>query len=418
MSDEAPPDVTIIGAGIIGICAALSLLDRSISVNLIDRAGPAEGASYGNAGVISPWSCVPISLPGIWRTLPKALLEPDGPLSIRWRYLPRFLPWAIRFLQAGQTNRVYRTAEAMDQLNRPNVELYRRHLAGTGKEHLLQDCYYVQAQRSPIVPGPDNLGYRLREQHGAPLELVDGKQLREIEPALSSDYQSGLIIKNQARALHPGDLGKALAEKARRNGAEFLQRDVQSVRPDDNAGWWIETDGGPLFASKLLIAAGAWSTRLLEPLGIQLPLEYERGYHLEFRDPGVELRHSVLDMDRKFVTSAMTSGLRSAGTAEFAGLDTPPDNRRAEILKTLTQAMLPDLKIDNTQGWMGTRPSFPDSLPCIGEIPGFTNLFAAFGHSHFGLGMAPKTGEIIADLLAKRRPNLDLSYYQADRFLR
>ncbi|MEL6963795.1 MAG: FAD-binding oxidoreductase [Pseudomonadota bacterium] len=418
MSDEAPPDVTIIGAGIIGICAALSLLDRGISVNLIDRAGPAEGASYGNAGVISPWSCVPISLPGIWRTLPKALLEPDGPLSIRWRYLPRFLPWAIRFLQAGQTKRVYRTAEAMDQLNRPNVELYRRHLAGTGKEHLLQDCYYVQAQRSPIMPGPDNLGYRLREQHGAPLELVDGKQLREIEPALSSDYQSGLIIKNQARALHPGDLGKALAEKARRNGAEFLQRDVQSVRPDDNAGWQIETDGGPLFASKLLIAAGAWSTRLLEPLGIQLPLEYERGYHLEFRDPGVELRHSVLDMDRKFVTSAMTSGIRSAGTAEFAGLDAPPDNRRAEILKTLTQAMLPDLKVDNTQGWMGTRPSFPDSLPCIGEIPGFTNLFAAFGHSHFGLGMAPKTGEIIADLLAKRRPNLDLSCYQADRFLR
>lgn len=409
-------DVTIVGAGIVGICSALSLLERGNTVRLIDRAGPAEGASYGNAGVISPWSCVPQSLPGTWRTLPRVLLETDGPLSIRWRYLPRFLPWALRFLRAGRRDQVEKIADAMDQLNRPNVDLYQRHLAGTGKEHLLQECFYVQAQRSPLKPGSDDLGYRLRAEHSAPMERVDGKRLREIEPALSEDYQSGLVIRDQARALHPGELGQALADKAKALGAEFLRHDVQAIRPDGDGGWQIETDAEPLTAEKLLITAGAWSTNLLEPLGLRLPLAFERGYHLECRNPGIELRHSVMDLDKKFVTSSMTSGIRSAGTAEFADLGTPPDDRRVEMLRTLTKAMLPDINIGETTGWMGVRPSFPDSLPCIGALPGFDNLFAAFGHSHYGLGMAPKTGEIIADVLAEHRPNIDLTPYSADRF--
>jgi D-amino-acid dehydrogenase len=417
MSSETPQhDITIIGAGIVGICSALSLLERGVAVRLIDRAGPAEGASYGNAGVISPWSCVPQSLPGIWRTLPGALLDPLGPLSIRLRYLPRFLPWAIRFLKAGRLDRVEKIADAMNQLTHPNVDLYRRHLAGTGKEHLLQDCYYVQVQRSPVKPGPDDLGYRLREQRGTPMELADGVRLREVEPALSPDYQSGLIIKDQARALHPGELGKALADKAKKLGAVFLRHKIIAIKPGDDGQWLIETDGDTLSAPKLLITAGAWSTRLLEPLGIRLPLEYERGYHLEFRKPGVELRHSVMDLDKKFVTSAMSSGIRSAGTAEFAGLDAPPDDRRADMLKSLTKAMLPDLNTEDTKGWMGVRPSFPDSLPCIDELPGFKHLYCAFGHSHYGLGMAPKTGELIADIIAERRPNIDLAPYRAERF--
>ena len=409
-------EVTIIGAGIVGICSALSLLERGMTVRLIDRAGPAEGASYGNAGVISPWSCVPQALPGLWRTLPRLLLEIDSPLSIRWRYLPRFFPWAIRFLQAGRAHEVEKIADAMDQLNRPNVDLYRRHLAGTGKEHLLQDCFYVQAQRSPLKPGPNSPGYRLREKRGAPTELVDGKGLREIEPALSEGYQSGLIIRDQARALHPGELGKALADKAKALGAQLLRHDVRAIRPDADGSWLIETEAGTLVAEKLLIAAGAWSTRLLEPLGIRLPLAFERGYHLECRQPGIELRHSVMDLDKKFVASSMNAGIRSAGTAEFADLEAPSDDRRVQMLKTLTKAMLPDIKIDDTKGWMGVRPSFPDSLPCIGPLPGVDNLFAAFGHSHYGLGMAPKTGEIIADVLADRRPNINLTPYSPARF--
>ncbi len=414
MSDDA--DVTIIGAGIVGICSALSLLERGASVRVIDRAEPAEGTSYGNAGVISPWSCVPQSLPGTWRTLPKALLDPLGPLRIDWRYAPTFVPWALRFLKAGRANKVEKIAKAMDVLNRPNVELYRRHLAGTGKEHLLRDSYYLQVHRKPLAIDPDDLTIRLRAERGAPMEIVDGDQLREIEPALSGDYQSALVIKDQARALSPGDLGKALADKARTMGALVKRMDVKRLSPVENGGWRIETAEGNLDAVHLLIAAGPWSTGLLEPLGIDLPLAYERGYHLEFRNPGVELKHSIMDLEHKFVTSAMSSGIRSAGTAEFAGIDTPPDDRRAEILKPLTRAMLPNIQTDDCNSWMGTRPSFPDSLPCIGPIGDHPGLFAAFGHSHYGLGMAPMTGEIIAGLLTARPSNVDLTPYRTDRF--
>ncbi len=413
---SADTDVTIIGAGIVGICSALSLLERGASVRIIDRLGPAEATSYGNAGVISPWSCIPQSLPGTWRILPKALLDPLGPLRIDWRYLPAFIPWAMRFLKAGRADRVEKIADAMDVLNRPNVELYQRHLAGTGKEHLLQASYYLQIHRKPLAVDRDDLAFRLRTEHGAPMEIVDGERLREIEPALSKDYQSALVIKDQARALSPGDLGKALAEKARTMGAKFMRLDVKRIRPREGGGWRIESAEENLDAAQLLIAAGPWSTELLEPLGINLPLAFERGYHLECRNPGVELKHSIMDLERKFVTSAMASGIRSAGTAEFASLDTPPDMRRAEMLKPLTRAMLPNINTDDCRNWMGTRPSFPDSLPCIGPIKGHPNLHTAFGHSHYGLGMAPMTGEIIGSLLTAQTPNVDLAPFRPDRF--
>ncbi|MGI9500459.1 MAG: NAD(P)/FAD-dependent oxidoreductase, partial [Geminicoccaceae bacterium] len=219
-----------------------------------------------------------------------------------------------------------------------------------------------------------------------------------------------------ARALSPGELGKALADKARGAGADIRRLEVRRLRPMDEGSWRIETAEDDLLARRLVIAAGPWSTKLLEPLGIKLPLAHERGYHLECQNPGVVIKHSIMDLERKFVTSAMASGIRSAGTAEFADLDDPPDFRRAEVLKELTSAMLPGIDTSACSVWMGVRPSFPDSLPCIGRFPGHANLFAAFGHSHYGLGMAPMTGEIVAGMLTERPPNIDLAPYRTDRF--
>ena len=410
-------DVTIIGAGIVGICCALSLLERGVRVRVLDKQGPAEAASYGNAGVISPWSCVPQSMPGLWRSIPGWLLDPTGPVSVRWRYLPRLLPWAVKFLRAGRADKVIAIADAMDALNRPNLDLYGQHLAGTGQADLIQESWYLHAYRDGSAPTLSSLAQRLRIDRGAPVEIVDGDTLREIEPALSDVFGGGIVIRDQARAVQPGRLGKALAEKARRLGADIQRNGVRRLIPDGDGRWRLETDRGALDAPTVVVAAGPWSMQLLGPLGIRLPLEYERGYHLEFRDPGVTLSHSVMDADRKFVASSMTDGIRSAGTAEFAGLDTPPAFRRARILKSLTKQMLPGLNVEDTHEWAGTRPSFPDSLPCISRLPGHRTLFAAFGHSHYGMGMAPKTGQIVADLVTDTTPNVDIAAYRADRFL-
>lgn len=410
------PDVTIVGAGIVGICCALSLLEKGTRVRLVDRDAPGQGASSGNAGVISPWSCVPQSMPGLWRHIPRWLLDPEGPVAIRPGYLLKALPWTLRFLAAGRPHRVRAIAAAMDALNRPNVDLYRHHLGGTGQDGLLRDAWYLHVSRKAAAADLDDLAWRLRTERGAPVEAVDGDALREIEPALSPDYRAAIVVKDQARALSPGRIAAVLADKARAMGGEIRRAAVCGLAPREGGGWRLATENGEIDAPRVVVAAGAWSARLLAPLGVCVPLEAERGYHLMFPDPGVALDHSVLEVDAKFVTSSMDAGLRSAGTAEFAGLDAPPDYRRARIFKRLTKRMLPGLNTEGAAAWMGTRPSLPDSLPCLGPVPRRPGLFAAFGHSHYGLGMAPMTGRIVADLATGAAPNIDLAPYAVDRF--
>ena len=407
---------TIIGAGIVGICTAISLLEKGFEVVLVDRDGPAEGASHGNAGVISPWTCVPQSMPGTWRSIPKWLLDPEGPVALRWGYLPKFIPWALKFLAAGNEERLPAIADAMQALNRPNVDLYRQMLDGTSQEHLIVDSMYVHVFRNPAGADLKKLAWKLRKERGVPLELAGPDQLREIEPALSTDFKAAVLMKGQARASDPGGVGRALAEKAKRMGAVFHRVGVSRIQPDPKGGWTIHTYDGELEAEKLVIAAGAWSARLLAPLGYKLPLEAERGYHLVFKDPGITLNNSIMDADAKFVASSMAAGVRCAGTAEFAGLDAPPDYRRARIFIRLAKNLLPDINTDDRIEWMGNRPSFPDSLPCLGKIPGQEGLFCAFGHSHYGFGMAPNTGRVVAEVIAGALPNIDMEPYRVDRF--
>jgi len=417
MSDtEQTPDVTILGAGIVGIATALSLTERGFTVAMIDRNPPAEGASYGNAGSLSPWSCVPQSMPGIWKSVPGWLLDPEGPISLRLGYAAKFLPWAVRFLRAGQEHRLPTIADAMMALTRPTVTLYRHHLEGTGSENLVRDSVYVHAFRNGQDADLSKLAWRMRAERQVPLEVVKGAALREVEPALSPEFEAAVLIKQQGRALDPGAIGKALAAKAERLGVAFLQRSVERLAPEEDGGWRIDTDAGPLAAKRVVVAMGAWSAKLMEGLGVNAPLEAERGYHLVFKDPGVTLNNAIMNVDQKFVISSMNAGVRCAGTAEFAGIDAPPDYRRAHVFKSLAKRMFPDLNTDDIEEWMGPRPSTPDSVPYLGAVPGMANLFAAYGHGHTGMTMGPKTGEVIASLIAGETMDVDMTPYRIDRF--
>jgi len=407
---------TIIGAGIVGICTAISLLEKGFDVLLIDRNEPAEGASHGNAGVVSPWTCVPQSMPGVWRSIPKWLFDPEGPIALKWSYLPKFIPWAIKFLEAGKEEGLPAIADAMQALNRPNVDLYRQLLEGTGSEHLIVESMYVHVSRNEDAVDLNSLAWKLREERGVPIEVVGPERLREVEPDLSPAYKTGVLMKGQARAIDPGGVGKALAEKAKRMGADFLKAGVHRIEQSPTGEWNIHTDTGERKAINLIIAAGAWSARLLEPLGYDLPLEAERGYHLIFENPGITVNNSIMDADAKFVASSMAAGVRCAGTAEFAGLDALPDYRRAQVFARLAKHLFPDINTKDTIEWMGSRPSFPDSLPCLGEIPSKKGLFCAFGHSHYGFGMAPNTGRVVASIVTGEPVNIDLTPYQISRF--
>ena len=414
---RAQTDVTILGAGIVGVCCALSLQEKGLSVTIVDRSDPGEGASYGNAGVISPWSCVPQCMPGTWKQIPGWLLDPQAPVRVRWFDLPIVLPWAIKFLSNTRRDRVERISDAMDMLMRDNVAAYRRFLKGTSSEELVRDSWHVNVFRGESKPSLEGLAWKLRIDHGAPVEIVDGHELREIEPDVSPEYHSAVLVKDQARAFAPGELCKVLAQKAFQQGAVFLQRSVLDLTPRNDGGYVLVTEAGPLEAEKLVICGGAWSSKLLKRIGVKVPLMAERGYHLEFDDPGVRVNNSILDVAGKFIVSSMAGGIRAAGTAEFTNVDAPPNYHRAEILKPLTNRLLPKLNTGKTRRWMGIRPSFPDNLPVIGKVNGYSGLFAAFGHSHYGLGMAPATGRILADDVLGVPNNEDRSAIRIDRFL-
>lgn len=416
LPDPTAREAIVVGAGLVGICAALALQDKGFKVSVIDRDGPAEGASYGNAGVISPWSCVPQSIPGLWKQVPKWLLDPEGPLAVRWSYAPRLTPWLMKFFQAGAAHRLPAIADAMLAVNQPSVDLYRHWLAGTGEETLVRDCFYLHVSRTVNGADPDDLPWRMRRDRGVPFEVLKEGEVQELEPEVSPQIKSAIAIKQQGRTVNPGRLGKVLAAKAESRGARFLRARVMRIVPASDGSYRIDTDQGGHTTRTVILAAGAWSVRLLSELGARVPLEAERGYHLIFTDPGLSLSHSVLDADHKFVASSMEMGVRSAGTAEFAGLDAAPNYRRARVFIGHSKALLPNLNTDVCEEWMGARPSSPDSVPYIGPLPGHPGVFCGFGHGHLGLTGAPMTGRMLAALVTQEPLNVDMAPYRLDRF--
>lgn len=410
-------DVTILGAGIVGICCALSLLERGQRVRLIDRGEPGQETSSGNAGVISPWSIIPQSSPGLWRTLPGMLLSRNKPLAVRADTWPRMIPWGLRLLSFGTEGKMRDAANAMAHLCAPSIDLYRRHLAGTGHDGLIRDSHYIHAFRDEATARAafDSLGYRIRAEKGAPMEVIDHATLKRMEPAIGPAYRAAIAIGAQARCTNPGRMGQVLADKARAMGAEIIFDEVQAINPT-GTGWQITGKAQTYAAPDVVIAMGAWSAALLRPLGYRLPLMAERGYHIECQDPGISIENSIMDMDGKFVASSMEGGVRIAGQAEFGRADAPPDQRRQTLLARQAKAVFPDLNVKEARFWMGRRPSFPDSLPVLGPSERHRGLHFCFGHSHYGLMMAPKSGEVLADHLTDVRPNTPIDAYRASRF--
>lgn len=415
-SERSAGDITILGGGIVGTCGALELLERGFKVTLIDKGEKTHGSSYGNAGTISPFSCVPLAMPGAWRNVPKWLLDPNGPLAVRPGYFLKFIPWGLRFILKGESEEsVLRISDAMAALSRGNTDLYAAHLRGTGSEGLMRPSCYVLAYRNPDAINTNKLDYKLRLKAGAKMEIADDRRLRELEPALSSEFKAALIIHGLGRALSPGDLRDALISKAIKLGAVFNRATAKAIRPA-TGGWIVDTDKGQVQSSRLLLSAGAWSKGFLKPLGLTVPLEHEYGYHVEIDSPNITINNIIMDNDTKAVANLMRGGLRVSSFADFRGPRSKPDNSRSKVLVHHARTLFPDLQISSYKEWGGPRPSFPDSLPVIGAVPNHENLFVAFGHSHFGLGMAPRTAQLVGRVISGQRPGVDMTPYAISRF--
>jgi glycine/D-amino acid oxidase-like deaminating enzyme len=412
----ATRDIIIVGAGIIGMSCALSLRREGHQVTVLDFGGPGEGTSKGNAGAIASAGIVPLSGPGMLTQIPRWLLDPVGPLAIRWRYLPRALPWLLRFVAAGRADRVEAQATALRSLYERAYETYQPLLQFAGASGLFQRLGYVAAYETDAAWRKDQGGFALRRRRGVAMRELDAAALHALEPTLAPNFRHGMHYTENGHVADPYLLVRKFADAFTAGGGVIKTERVADCALDGGAGVRIVTDHGEHRAECLVIAAGARSHHLAARLGSRVPLETQRGYHATLPNPGVTPRLPVSSGERKFLSTPMAMGLRFAGTVEFAGLDAPPDWRRAEVLVAAGKQIFPGLDGANPSFWMGHRPCLPDSLPVIGPAPQSRNVLYAFGHGHLGLTGGAVTGQIIADLVANRAPPTDITPFRVDRF--
>lgn len=385
-------------------------------VTLLDALGPAEGASKGNAGALSPGSCVPLAMPGVLKKVPRWLSDPDGPLTVRPSYFVAALPWLVRFVLAARRSRIEPIADALRALHAGTYECYAPMLERAGCGDAIRRSGTLVVYESESAFAASRAEWNMRSRRGVRFEVLDGGALRTIEPALSARYVRGVLLPEHGFVVEPSRLVHALADQFVRDGGRLVRARAEGLRLGAAGLSAVRTGNGEIAADRAVIAAGAWSLPLLEPLGLKLPLETQRGYHVTIATPGVEPRLPVSSSERKFYATPMTGGLRIAGTVEFAGLDAAPDYRRARRLLEQGRQMYPALDTAGYSEWMGHRPCFPDSLPVIGPVPGYPEVLLAVGHGHNGMTSGPVSGRAIADLVAGRTPFLDLGPYRAGRF--
>ena len=406
----------MIGAGVVGLACAAELQRHGHRVTVIDPRLPGEYCSFGNAGCLSRASCVPLGLPGAWKKVPGWLFDPAGPLKVRLGYAARIAPWLWGLHRSTSLARVNQIADALHPLLTTTIEKWRPLAAWAGVPELIRQEGYAFAYESEAGFRADTLGRALREARGVKIEVLTGGQVREFDPALSPAITHLVVLPEQGHVPSPVRLSRALAERLKAGGAEFAARTARGFEFSEGRISRIATDGAPVEAEAVVIAAGAHSKGLAAQLGSRVPLETERGYHLMLEAPSVQPRIPTCSGEGKYFVTAMEGGLRIAGTVELAGLAATPDYARADAMLPGAKRLLPGLAHGKVGRWMGHRPSLPDSLPVIGRSPRVPNAYFAFGHGHVGLTAAAPTSEIIAELVEGRPAPIPVDAYSPDRF--
>ena len=416
------PHVAVIGCGIVGVCSAIALLKAGHAVTLVEPAEPGgeQAASYGNSAWLSPASIIPMSMPGLWRKVPGYIRDPEGPLTISPRHLPRLAPWLARFLAAGwSVEKVTRTAGLLAGLLRDAPARHAALAAEVGQGDLIRQDGLLYAYPDRAAFAADALGWRLRRENGVVWRELEGEALATFEPALSPRYRFGALVEAGGHCLDPGAHVAGLARHAQALGARRVVARATGFTFAGGRLAAVETDRGAVPCDRAAIAAGARSGALAALAGDRVPLESERGYHVEIADPAAAPRIPVMPSDGKMGNTVTRGGLRASGQVELSTLDAPPDWRRADILLRHLVATYPGLGPVSgltVRRWQGNRPSTPDGLPVIGRASRCPDIVHAFGHGHVGLASGPVTGEMVAALMAGSPPPMPLAPFSCVRF--
>lgn len=407
--------IAVIGAGIVGVSTALWLQRAGEDVLLIDRDGPAAGTSFGNAGVIASGAVIPVTVPGLIRSAPKMLIDPDMPLFLRWRYLPKLLPFLWRYLRHANAGSMREISENLHLLLHDAADQHAALARGTAAAEFLDIGDYLHGYESRAAFDADAKYWARRAELGVPFERLEGEAIAGYDPALGGRFEVIVRGPGQGAIRDPGAYVTALFDAFLAAGGRFQLAEMRDVHVEKGRVHGIDTTTGTIEADRFVLTVGAWSGPIAKKLGVRVPLESERGYHVEFHDPSIQFKSPVMVSAGQFVATSMRGRLRCAGIVEFGGLEAGPSEAPFDLLERTVQRVFPDLEYSHTTRWMGHRPATSDSLPVIGQSPRANNFWLGYGHQHIGLTAGPKTGRWLAQMMTDKPPNQSLAAFDPAR---
>lgn len=407
----------VAGCGIVGISSAIWLQRAGYDVTIVDRKGPAAGASFGNAGVLASGSLIPVTVPGLMRKAPKMLFSKDGPLFLKWKHIVKLAPFLAQYLRYATPEHVERYASAMATLLHDTHQQHSELAKGTKAAKFIGDADYCLAYSTREAFDADRKFWDVRGRNGVKFTEVTGDDFSAFDPVYANKFGTVIRCHSHGAISDPGAYINALVDDFKDKGGKLEIIDITGLIREGPSILGLKTDQGDMRADETVLALGAWSGPMMKELGVKVHVEAERGYHIELVNPSQMPKLPVMITAKKFVVSPMDGRIRLAGVVEFSDVDAPASNAPLELLKRQAETFFKDITFDRVDTWVGPRPTTANSLPIIGKPVGMQGVTIGFGHQHVGLTGGPKTGRILASMILGDRPNIDLSPFDPAQYL-
>ena len=414
MSNYKCNSVGIIGAGIQGVCIGLQLIKKGVPATIFDKNDPGSMSSYGNAGHFSPYAVIQLNRPDVIYDIPKMLLSSYGPLALKWNYIPKMIPWILKYFKSSTKKSMMHTTKYMHQILDLSLDAYDEILNEIDTTNLVDRKGIIYIWTNKNLKSR-KMEIKIRNDLGIKQKLLTKDEVLELEPNLNPVFDGGVLYDYAYHARDPKEITKKLFELFLKLGGKFKKEEVLNVKQINYDQTQVTTNSDKFSFEKIVLASGAFSKKLTDQLGENIPLDTERGYHIHYKDMDHLLTRPVIFLDRGFGMTPMNQGLRAVGTVELGGFDNPISKKRIDYIDKCAKELLPQLGDFNDE-WLGFRPTLPDFLPVIGPSLKNRNIIYAFGHHHLGWTLGAITGKIVSGIVNEEKTNLDLSPYSSARF--
>tara|TARA_B100000676_G_scaffold276005_1_gene296572 strand:+ start:673 stop:1908 length:1236 start_codon:yes stop_codon:yes gene_type:complete len=407
------PHIAVVGAGIVGICAAYFLNKSGFKVTLIDKNDPGTMTSYGHACTFADYACVPVNSPDLIREIPSMLLKSDGPLAVDFLYVIKNLSWAYKFLQNCTANKVEHISSSLSNLLNSASTSYDEIFSDVDVSKYIknEEVLYLYQNQNDFLKA--KISNNVRENNGVKIKILSKNEILDMEPNLAPVFYSGQLFIGSRHTTNPQEISNKIFESFINNGGSFYRKSVKNISSDDD-GVKLSYDEDIHNFDKVVVCAGAWSKILTETYGDDFPLDTERGYHVLFNNYDL-INRPIGWSQSGFYLTQLEEGLRAAGTVEIAGLKKSENKKRTKMIEREARKLLPQLK-EVKSTWLGFRPTLPDSLPVIGSSKINKNIIYGFGHQHIGWTLGAVTGKIIDSICNNRIPNINIRPFSPSRF--